>query len=76
MDEFLDGSLDTENAGRWVEAQCEYIGISVSRVAREARVSPTTIYRWKKGHTEPYWHSFKRIKLVIDGYWERKRGGL
>jgi predicted transcriptional regulator len=66
-------TLDS-NPGVWLEQQCEILGVSVSRVAREARISRSTIYRWQRGQTEPYWGSVQRIRNVIRDYWN-KRGG-
>jgi len=67
---------DQANAGRWVEEQARELGISVSRIAKEARVDRCTIHRWKRGDTEPYWSSFRRVRGVIEGYWSERRDRL
>lgn len=67
----MDQAFDGENPGMWVERQCEQLGVSVSKVAREAKVDRTTIFRWKTGETEPYWGSYQRVRTVISGYWSK-----
>jgi predicted transcriptional regulator len=62
----------SENPGEMVERECRDLGISVAQVAREAKVDRITIFRWKKGDTEPYWGTYQRVRNVIDGYWDRK----
>lgn len=67
------------NAGVWVEDQCRELGVSVRKVAMEAGVDRTTIYRWKRGVTDPRWQSIRQIHSVISGYWarhERQKGFL
>lgn len=64
--------IGTENAGVWIESQCRQLGVSVSRIAREARIDRSTIFRWKRGDVEPYWGTLRRVKGVIDSIWEQR----
>ena len=74
----MDHAFDDENPGLWIERECERLDLSVSRVAREAKIDRSTIFRWKIGETEPNWGSFNRVRSVIRGYWDRdkKLGGF
>jgi ribosome-binding protein aMBF1 (putative translation factor) len=69
----VDPTYEGENVGLWIERQCEALGLSVAKVAREAQVDRATIHRWKTGRTAPYWRSFDRVRIVIDGYWNREK---
>jgi hypothetical protein len=64
------------NPGEWVESEARKLGVSVTRIAREAKIDRATIFRWKKDETSPYWDTWQRVQNVIRGYWDRqeKRG--
>lgn len=64
-----------ENPGEWVERRCKDLEVSVADVARRARVSRTTIYRWKKGHHDPNWHSIRQVQSAIESIWQKKECG-
>jgi hypothetical protein len=67
-------TADPENFGTWLERQAKDLGVPVSRIARDAGVDRTTVYRWKKGHNGPYLRTRDRIKAVVTGYWDRLDG--
>lgn len=54
------------NPGDWIEAQAREIGISVARIAREAKIQRSTIFRWRQGASSPNLDSFLRVSKVID----------
>lgn len=58
------------NPGDWIEAQARELGVSVARLAREARIQRSTIFRWRQGASSPNLDSFLRVSQVI----ERIRG--
>jgi hypothetical protein len=60
------------NPGEWVERQCAELGVSVSLVARAAKIDRSTVFRWKTGQTRPYWDSLQRVRSVIDSIWAEK----
>lgn len=45
--------------------------ISLTRIAREAQIAPSTVSRWMTNQNKPYWDSVQRLRNVIDGYWKR-----
>ncbi len=76
MDRTIEPLLNAaQNPGDWIESQCRELGVSMHRVAKEARISHTTIYRWKQGKRGPNWDSFTRVRLVLDSYWSRRGPG-
>lgn len=72
MDSPLD-RLDIADPGDWVKARCEEIGVPLRQVLREARVAPSTVWRWSSGDYQPAWGSFNRIRGVLKSYWDRQR---
>lgn len=54
-----------QNAGFWVGQEARRIGISVSQLCKRARVSLSTVNRWKNGHTQPYIMTIRQIQGAI-----------
>ena len=69
----MDVTFEGENPGVWIERQCEALGVSVTKVAREAGVDRATIWRWKSGDSSPKMRSFDRLRQVVDRYWDREK---
>lgn len=63
---------DCESPGRWIVEQCAALGVTLHQVAKDARIAPSTVYRWSDGQTEPGWGSLKRVQKVIKDYWLSK----
>jgi ribosome-binding protein aMBF1 (putative translation factor) len=63
--------IDVENLGVWVDEQCEKLGVSKARLARDARIHPETIRRWRHGDHEPSLYNYRRVTRVISEYWAR-----
>lgn len=59
------------NFGEWIEKECEALGISVRRVAIEAKVDRTTIYRWKASLTQPRLPTMRAVQAVLQDFWAR-----
>jgi predicted transcriptional regulator len=68
---FLTQGAET-NLGQLVEDECRELGISVTRVANEARISRATIFRWKRGDYSPQIDTWRRVASILDGYWARR----
>lgn len=80
MQESPDRAL-IDDPGHWLETECQALGVSVHRVAIEARLSPSTVQRWVKGETTPYWQAFERVRIVVgrirdekESFWRGRRG--
>jgi len=75
------GPMIDVNPGELIEARCAEVGLSVSELARRARIARSTIARWKSG-TSPYLDTFRRCERILDDeagrrqgdFWERHRG--
>lgn len=63
-----------ENFGETIVRQCRDLGISVAQVCREADIDRITVYRWTRGQAEPRFGSYKRIRCILDSYWQRREG--
>lgn len=63
---------DQENPGQWLKRQCEQLNITPARVAKEARISKSTLSRWMSDQHKPYWDNIQRVQAVINGFWSKK----
>lgn len=53
------------NTGQKLEQQCEELGLSISKVLREADVNPSIISRWKENEPKSF-VILKKIQEAID----------
>jgi DNA-binding phage protein len=65
-------SLDDGNVSEWIEREAKALGVSVSRIAREAKIDRATFYRWKKGSCSPNLRSVTQVRRTIDSIWIKK----
>lgn len=69
----VDG-VEYPNPGEWLRTQCSDLQVSVAMVAREARLSKSTLSRWMADRNKPYWDSVERIKGAVSRIREKKSG--
>lgn len=55
-----------KNAGEWVEDEARRLGVSVSLICREAKISRSTVRRWKVGDHEPQMSLVRQISRFIE----------
>lgn len=68
----IDKVLAAEHPGRYIADQCERLGVTVHEVAKEARIAPSTVYRWLDGRTTPGWYAFARVERVLRDFWSTR----
>lgn len=57
--------LSGQHAAQWLEQEASSLGVSVSRLCREAQINRSTVQRWKQGLTEPNMFSIRRFKDIL-----------
>lgn len=73
----LGSPLDFEHPGEWIEAQCRALDVTPHTVAKQAKLSPSTVYRWVAKQTEPDTYSLRKVRSAFVSFWatrEEKTG--
>jgi ribosome-binding protein aMBF1 (putative translation factor) len=60
--------LDYDHPGLWIQEQCRRLGLTPTELAREAKLSPSTVCRWVRQDTEPDTYSLRKINRVVS-FW-------